>query len=177
MTWFYFRCFCRKLTFLFLQDLPEVRNKTKCCSMLQEALPSCNIDYKDLTHSPTWFLLFLNCTVTVIYISLRVCMCTWWIHNCWMRFHFVGLFAVFWTPYKVKKNRWWGQVNGAMLYLMLQRIYLETNYIWLTRTTTFYVSEYNSWLLSLWSRTSETWNHHPCTPTYSHFRTCLPFRP
>jgi len=45
--------FCRKLTYLFLQDLPEVRNRTKCYSLLREALPNCNVDYKDLAHSPT----------------------------------------------------------------------------------------------------------------------------
>jgi len=45
--------FGRKLSYLFLQDLPEVRNKTKCYNGLREALPNCNIDYMDLTHSPT----------------------------------------------------------------------------------------------------------------------------
>lgn len=43
----------QKLAYLFLQDLPEVRNKTKCYTLLQEALPNCSIDYTDVTHSPT----------------------------------------------------------------------------------------------------------------------------
>jgi len=34
---------------LILQDLPEVRNKDKCYKTLKEALPSCDITYKDLT--------------------------------------------------------------------------------------------------------------------------------